>query len=408
MDPVRSQFAASAADRVGRRRASRATARKRRSATRPSRSRPSRLPAIAPSCRPRFASNSSPINERVPDGYQLEYRPGLLGKGKVHFVRKADGIDVWRDCFVLQSIHDTPPDDVWDGAFVYRKTCVTENEPDAAGRFADLPSELARDKSYPIFARQLSEHLYRDESLKLWKCAALDQCSQPDEEEADFPRPPGAAAGRAIEGRARKTRKGVRRQAGRCRRPDFAAHKPGSARSAGNSSPAWAASLWVVVDTVLSAMGKGLPGRRRSLDPAFRSVATETRPAIERPNQRRQCAEGKGAARTRIPGQTEEPGSKLQLQTTCRLESIELKPQKGDIEVDKVSLVWLPWRIDAVRPRRACLLTVYDHRDRRTLTLPTTSDPQPLPPPCPNANVGSSIRCCFLRWVPPCATSCST
>ena len=27
--------------------------------------------------------------------------------------------------------------------------------------------------------------------------------------------------------------------------------------------------LWVVVDTVMSAMGKNLPGRRRSLDPAI-------------------------------------------------------------------------------------------------------------------------------------------
>jgi hypothetical protein len=28
------------------------------------------------------------------------------------------------------------------------------------------------------------------------------------------------------------------------------------------------------------------------------------------------------------------------------IESIELKPQKSDIEVDEVSLLWLPFRID--------------------------------------------------------------
>src|SRR6185312_7554297 len=35
-------------------------------------------------------------------------------------------------------------------------------------------------------------------------------------------------------------------------------------------------ALWVIVDNIMSAMGKNLPGRRRSLDPAIRSMATET------------------------------------------------------------------------------------------------------------------------------------
>ena len=40
-------------------------------------------------------------------------------------------------------------------------------------------------------------------------------------------------------------------------------------------------ALWVFVDNVMSMMGRNLPGRRRSLDAAIRTMATETGHAIE-------------------------------------------------------------------------------------------------------------------------------
>ena len=153
------------------------------------------------------------INERVPDGYQLEYRPGLLGKGKVHFVRKADGIDVWRECFVLQI----------DPRHAARRHLgrrdpssarlrPRDDEPDDRGQFADLPSELARDKSYPIFARQLKDHLYREESLKLLASATRStKLRKPDEDGSRFSHPTGAAARRrGCTPSAKKLKKSIR------------------------------------------------------------------------------------------------------------------------------------------------------------------------------------------------------
>src|SRR5262249_17145668 len=126
------------------------------------------------------------IADRVPDGYRLEYRPGLLARGKVHFVHKVNGVEVWRDVFVLQSFQSTPPDDIWQGASINLQAPATDAQPDNSGHFADLPSELARDKSYTIFGRQLKDHLYREASLKLLKCESVDGMSKPDESEADF------------------------------------------------------------------------------------------------------------------------------------------------------------------------------------------------------------------------------
>lgn len=342
MDPIRSEFTSAAADKEEEdggteTSISDSTVAKPTKTAKPVAANRPILPATI---REQFVT----INERVPDGYQLEYRPGLLGKGKVHFVRKTDGIDVWRDCFVLQSIHDTPPDDVWEGSFVYPQDPVTESDPDPTGRFAELPSEMTRDKSYPLFARHLREHLFRDESLKVWKCTALDQCSHPDEEEADF----RARLGPLLEERLKVER--IKLEKAYATKRNDAETKLSRAQ-ARYSTQKWqffarlGSIAWVVADTVLSAMGKGLPGRRRSIDPALRGVATER-------GQQSNAQISVDSAQKEMDTLEQEFNDKLKSlganfsTENVQVESFELKPQKGDIEVDKVSLVWLPWRID--------------------------------------------------------------
>jgi hypothetical protein len=283
------------------------------------------------------------ISERVPDGYRLEYRPGLAGKGKMHFVRKADGIDVWRRCFLLQPTNETPPDDIWQGASVAQQAAATEDHPDERAQFADLPAELSRDKSYTIFTRQLKEHLYREGALQLWRSEALEETSNPDENETDFRTrlTPMLAEKLAIRkdeleksyaNKLRDAKDRVAKAQARvsARRWQFFARIGGM--------------LWVVFDTVMSAFGKNLPGRRRSLDPAIRSVATETgysssaKVDLERETQKQK----------QLQQQHDDELKQLEASfsvTGLALDSFELKPQKGDIEVDEVSLVWLPFRI---------------------------------------------------------------
>ena len=110
--------------------------------------------------------------------------------------------------------------------------------------------------------------------------------------------------------------------------------------------------LWVVVDTVMSAMGKNLPGRRRSLDPAIRSVATETgqqanaKAALEYLLQQKQQLEQQHQQELSVRNKPH-PG-------WVDVDPLELKPQKGDIEADEVSLVWLPFRISPAGAAEPC------------------------------------------------------
>ncbi|MCI0332072.1 MAG: DUF87 domain-containing protein [Planctomycetes bacterium] len=285
------------------------------------------------------------IRERVPDGYELEYRPALAGKGKVHFVRKGEGVDVWRECFLLQSVQDTPPDDVWKGATALQQELTTESQPDDRGRFADLPSEMSREKSYAVFGRHLREHLYREETLKLFTSSSLNQTSKADEKDEEF--------------RDRLTplletkRNAEREKLEKAHAAKLADAEDKIRRAKARlSTQRWqflariGSMLWVIVDTIMSALGRGLPGRRRSLDPAFRSAATErgqqsnAQIALESALQHKQRLEEQHLEQLKVLEASHNPAN-------VQIESLELKPQKADIEVDKVSLVWLPWRIDS-------------------------------------------------------------
>ena len=52
----------------------------------------------------------------------------------------------------------------------------------------------------------------------------------------------------------------------------------------------------------------------------------------------------------RIDQQHQEKLAALQksfTQSNLQLERTEVKPQKSDIEIDRVALLWMPWRISA-------------------------------------------------------------
>jgi hypothetical protein len=285
------------------------------------------------------------VSDRVPDGYTLQYRPALVGKAKVHFTRAASKIDTWQDLVVLQPIRDTPPDDIWDGASVLPQPPATDAEPDETGQFADLPTELAREKSYAIFQKQLGDHLYRTASLKLWSCDALDQSSQLDETQEKFRARLEPLAKAQIEPERKKLES---QHAAALAKVDAEVAK----QQAKVSAQRWqffarlGSMLWVIVDTVMSAMGKGLPGRRRSLDPAFRAAATER-------GQQATAQVSLDAAlaqKERIENDYQKMLEDLDAKfspATLQLSPLEIKPKKTDIDVERVTLAWLPLRVDA-------------------------------------------------------------
>jgi hypothetical protein len=297
-------------------------------------------PVVPATIREKFVK----ITERVPDHYRLEYRPALLGRGKIHFIRKADDVDLWRECFALQPIRNAPPDDIWDGAHVSERAPVTEQYPDDRALFARLPAELARERSYPIFARQLKEHLYRSEAVLLLKSESPPLSSKPDEPEDEFRKRAGVFLAEKVSVERAKLEQVTSRKLAEL---DERIRKA----KARLSTQRWqflarmGSMLWVVVDAVMSALGRGLPGRRRSLDPAFRSVATE------RGQQSTARIDLDSLLQERQLLQQQHDDAVKSLETrynpaALRVETYALKPQKADTDVGDICLAWLPWRID--------------------------------------------------------------
>jgi hypothetical protein len=246
---------------------------------------------------------------------------------------------------VLQSFESTPPDDIWQGASINPQEILTDGQPDSSAEFAQLPSELARDKSYTVFGRQLKDHLYREASLKLLKCDAVDGMSKPDESEADFRNrlTPNLASQLAAE-KAKLEEK----YASKLARLDT------QIRTAQTKliTQRWqflarlGTALWVIIDNIMAAMGKNLPGRRRSLDPAIRSMATET----GQQSNAKILLESAQQEKARFEQERDDELKQLETSLSpagLKIEPVDLKSQKGDIEVSDVSLVWLPVRVDS-------------------------------------------------------------
>jgi hypothetical protein len=128
-----------------------------------------------------------PIRGTKPAGAALEYRPMLLGFAWVHFLDKKAGVDVDQPTAMLTPFGSGPVPIDWDAGSVVELTDKdVEREPAADARFAALPSEAAKAKSYAEWNKKLADTLFRTRQLDLLRSDQLEALSNADESERDF------------------------------------------------------------------------------------------------------------------------------------------------------------------------------------------------------------------------------
>jgi hypothetical protein len=295
------------------------------------------LPAGIPE---RFATARDPVG----DNCRLEYRPAVVGSGKVHFVQAAKGIDYWLDVSLLQRAEDSAADDFWAGATTLAEPLTLVSQPEAGAGFADLPARFAREKSYQQFRRDLAEHLYRMCVLELWQNEPLDLTSKVGESQSEFRHrlEPAIAARRASE------QSQIEKQ--------FAAKlsrledriRTAESRAATQKWQFWTRAtgfLWVLAEGAMRIKGIGRRGRPRSATGAMRTMATERGQQVSaQANLEKLIAEKEELERQR-DDQLLALESSFDAQR-IGLARIAIKPRKSDIDVDSVALVWLPWSVE--------------------------------------------------------------
>jgi hypothetical protein len=299
----------------------------------------SHRPILPASIRERFAA----ITSRVPDEYRLEYRPALLAAGKLHYVQTSEQIDEWRSYQLLAPLAAATIDDAWAGAAACPDGMTWENEPDDRGQFQSVSGELTREKSFAVFGRQLKEHLYREKSLELVRCPTLDETSRPNESIEDFRNRLSTLAAQRLQAEREVLQS---KYASKLLDAEMTIqrHQTSLRTQRWQFWSRLGNILWVIVETVLRAMGHGRRGRPRSAEVAVRQAATEhgqqtsAQLGVDQARQERTRLEKELQERIKLLDDKYQPNN---LQT----EPLPIAPRKADIEVDEIVLAWLPWRV---------------------------------------------------------------
>lgn len=284
-------------------------------------------------------------------GGKLVYRPALLGRGKLHFSRVLYKVDTWEQRTLLQPIHSELDDEPWQEIeTVHGRDVTLDKSGNETFVYSELPAVMSNAKKYSEWKKKLAAHFYTTQVLNVWKCTELKKYSHPDESEGDFRirlsheakevrelkieklRKKYASKMATIQGRINTANAAVTRETGQANRATF-----DSAISFGS--------------TILGA----LFGRKLTSVTNVSKAGTSMRSAGRAAQQRGDVTRAKAKVK-----ELEEQVAKLEedlateieaLQDTYSVESFEfetlkVRPNKTDMDLDDVAVAWTPWQVD--------------------------------------------------------------
>jgi hypothetical protein len=310
-------------------------------------------PVLPPEIVERFLARRA----NLPQGASVLYRPALLGQAKVHFASAAAGVDAWQDVTLLLPVDERVAEDAWAAAEEQQETPEMESEPDAGARFAELPAELSRPKTYSGLATALKDYLYRNRKLQLWRCAPLKRTSSPEQSEADFRIALAQAVREQRDEQVEKLRQKYAPKIAaleeRIRKAQIRVEKEKS-----QASQQTMTAILSIGQSILGAMF----GRKLRSTANMTRVATSARAAGRIARERQDitdAAEGVDVLKEQLAALDAEfkaETEKVQTGFTAEslpLEEIAVQPKKSEITVSQVALVWAPWIVrmdEAIEP----------------------------------------------------------
>lgn len=286
----------------------------------------------------------------VKSGESLVYRPALLGTAKIHFASATAGVDTWSDVALLIDMEDVG-DSPWENAERLTEPPELDPEPAALARFGELPAQCSRAKQYTAWNTALKDQLYRTEVITLWRSKTLKQTSQPGEGEGDFRARLGQHAREDRDLQAEKLRsKYATKLAAAQENVRKAMQRVEKEKSQASQQTFQAAVSFGA--SILSAF----TGRKLASSANIGRVATSARAASRIARERAevgQAEETVEASQQKLANLEAEFKAEIdELEQASRaealaLESVEVKPKKSDINVTRLALAWIPYRVGA-------------------------------------------------------------
>lgn len=276
----------------------------------------------------------------------VTYRPALLGTARMHFVDAKAGVDLWKNVARLCEVTDGVPDDPWEGSDEVNPDDLTfTNSPSEGARFDPAPTAITQSKSYTAWKTGLKNYLYREGSLTIGYCEALNQYANPDESVGDFQARLKHAAREERDLQVEKLRKKYGTKLDtlneRLRKAQQAVERE-QAQSSG-------AMMTAAVQLGTSVLG-ALFGRKLATSTNVGRAASTVRSAGRAAEQKGDVTRAKETVEA-IQADIEALETELQREIDAITEQLDekgvkvteyqVKPRKSDTTIDAVSLLWL-------------------------------------------------------------------
>jgi hypothetical protein len=277
----------------------------------------------------------------------VEYEPVLYGAARVQYTDTKRGIDVTRDLQALVAFATGPIPVDWDRAeqTAHAPETLTSASTATQARHLPLPPAALDKKRYAVWAREFSKWVARAQPLTVYAVPAMKLVSKPEESERDFQARLQLAGRETRDAAVEKLRE---RYAPKVARVQEKARK---AEEAVGKEQQQASQQKVQTAVSLGATMLGaLMGRRAvSLSTlgrattAARGVSRSAKESqdVARAQERLQEARAELAALEaelqREVAALEGTGS-----ASVAIETIEIKPKRGGVEVRIVALAWKP------------------------------------------------------------------
>lgn len=306
------------------------------------------LPGAVPDARqaiPEGVEQRFAALDRRPGGDEsLIYRAALFGRGRLHFIRSAAGIDVWEDRMVIRQVGSgDSPMAIWENAQRLVHPIEWLPEPAESASLELPPPVLQAGKNYVSWQKLLKEYFYREHSLTLFHCAELGMTSGAGETEGDFRVRLETAISERRDAETEKMR-----QKFAARFQQLRDQIDRAQASYDREKTQYQSRRMETVLTVGQSLIGALLGRRTSRVAGARSAGMATRDRQEM----QQAEENMESLQLRFRDlETEFNAAMASIaakpdSTTIELAKTEIPPRKSDVSVAGFFVAWLPWTVD--------------------------------------------------------------
>jgi hypothetical protein len=283
---------------------------------------------------------------------RLVYRPALIGHARLHFVDAKCSLDTWQNVAMLSMLDNDNAESPWTDSEPWNENSVTfDEQPRTGTAFAELPGAAGRAKSYAEWHKNLASHLYAEHQLKLWSCETVDEVSQADETEKQFRTRLEAKCREQCAAEQKKLSEGFAKKLatvdGQVQRAQQKVQKEKGQR--------WQKIMSAIlsfITTILGALGGRKIASQRNISAASTaarragSIASEHGDIQHAEETLETLQQKKADLESQQQAALDEITNKYDVQRLTLAEYL-VRPRKSDISVGKVSLTWLPFRVDS-------------------------------------------------------------